>query len=107
MRLVRDNEGPLFDYVFLDGAHSWAADALAFVLIDRLLEVGGFIDLDDYAWSFARSMTQNPMVRPAIRELYTDEQIETPQVALVVDLLIRRDGRYEEVVADKIFRKAR
>ena len=36
---------------------------------------------------------------------YSDEQIDTRQVALVVDLLVRRNPGYQEIVADKIFRK--
>jgi hypothetical protein len=47
----------------------------------------------------------NPDVFPATAKLYTDEQIEERQVALVVDLLVRPDPRYEEVVENKIFRK--
>ena len=46
-----------------------------------------------------------PAAFPEIEALYTEEQIATPQVALVVALLARRDERYEEVVADKVFRK--
>jgi hypothetical protein len=48
----------------------------------------------------------NPDTFPPTRLLYTDEQIEETQVALVVDLLVRRDPRYEEVVPAKIFRKS-
>ena len=32
---------PVFDFVFLDGAHTWDADGLAFLLVDRLLKPGG------------------------------------------------------------------
>ena len=39
---------PIFDYVFIDGAHTWMLDALAFLLVDRLLRVGGYVDFDDY-----------------------------------------------------------
>ena len=35
----------------------------------------------------------------------TEQQIDRQQVALVVDLLVRRDPRYHEMVANKIFRK--
>jgi len=35
--------------------------------------------------------------------MYTAEQIATPQVALIVDLLIRRNGRYREALHNKIF----
>jgi predicted O-methyltransferase YrrM len=105
MRLLRDTAGPPFDYVFIDGAHTWSLDALAFLLVDRLLRPGGYVDFDDYRWTLARSPSMNPTAFPATRRLYTDEQIEAPQVALVVDLLVRPDERYDEVVADKVFRK--
>jgi hypothetical protein len=38
------------DYVFLDGAHTFAIDALTFFLTDRLLKIGGHFDFDDYSW---------------------------------------------------------
>ena len=31
---------------------------------------------------------------PGVSKMYTVEQIATPQVAVIVDLLIRRNGRY-------------
>jgi predicted O-methyltransferase YrrM len=105
MQVLAEHEGPAFDYVFLDGAHTWAHDALAFALADRLLEPGGYLDFDDYAWTLRDSPSMNPAAFPDVRQLYSDAQIEARQVALVVDLLVRRDPRYEEVVPDKVFRK--
>jgi predicted O-methyltransferase YrrM len=107
MEVLAENEGPVFDYVFLDGAHTWALDALAFCLVDRLLRPGGYVDFDDYAWSLRGSPSMNPDVFPDVERLYTPEQIEQTQVALVVDLLVRRDPRYTEVVPTKVFRKER
>ncbi len=107
MQVLKDNPRPIYDYVFLDGAHTWAHDALAFCLIDKLLKPGGFIHFDDYAWTIAASPTVNPTVKPHMAGLYTAEQMSTPQVALVVELLVRRDPRYEEVVRDAIFVKRR
>jgi predicted O-methyltransferase YrrM len=105
MQLLDEHRGPVFDYVFVDGAHTWAHDALAFLLVDRLLRPGGYIDFDDYTWTLRNSPSMNPTVFPEVRRLYTDDQIDTAQVALVVDLLVRLDGAYEEVVPNKIFRK--
>jgi predicted O-methyltransferase YrrM len=105
MRVLAQDPQPSFDYVFLDGAHTWAHDALAFLLADRLLAPGGYVDFDDYRWTLRASPSMNPSAFPDIERLYTDEQIDGRQVALVVDLLVREDPRYEEVVADKIFRK--
>jgi predicted O-methyltransferase YrrM len=106
MELLAEHREPVFDYVFLDGAHTWALDALAFLLVDRLLAPGGYVDFDDYPWTIARSPSMGPDVFPDVRRLYTDEQITRPQVALVVDLLVRRDPAYTEVVPDKVFQKA-
>jgi predicted O-methyltransferase YrrM len=105
MKLLREGRAGTFDYVFLDGAHTWAHDALAFLLVDRLLRPGGHVDFDDYGWTLARSPSMSPNAFPPTRQLYSDEQIEAAQVALVVELLVRGDSRYVEVVPDKLFRK--
>jgi predicted O-methyltransferase YrrM len=105
MRLLRERRGPVFDYVFLDGAHTWATDALAFVLIDRLLQPGGHVEFDDYYWTIERSPSMNPRSFPASDRMYTPEQMAEAQVALVVDLLVRPDERYEEIVENRLFRK--
>lgn len=105
MEVLAKHEQPVFDYVFIDGAHTWGLDALAFLLVDRLLRDGGYVDFDDYGWSLRHSPSMNPEAFPDVARLYTEEQIDRPQVALVVDLLVRRDPRYTEVVPNKIFRK--
>jgi SAM-dependent methyltransferase len=106
MKLIRANCQPVFDYAYIDGAHTWHHDACAFFLIDRLLKPGGFVEIDDYGWSHDTSPTVNPRIFPEIKEAYTDEQISTCQVALVVDLLLKRDWRYKPVVTNRIYRKA-
>jgi predicted O-methyltransferase YrrM len=106
MKLIAEHPEPVFDYVFIDGSHLWGIDALTFFLADRLLRPGGHIDFDDYDWSLELSATMNPRVLAQTAELHTDEQIEAAHVALIVDLLARRDPRYEEVVPRKVFRKA-
>lgn len=105
MKVLEEHREPLFDYVFLDGAHTWQLDALAFCLVDRLLKTGGYVDFDDYDWSMERSPTMRPEVNPVTSELYTQEQIAACHVDLIINLLVRRSGRYAEVVRDKIFRK--
>jgi hypothetical protein len=107
MKLLRSGGGPRYDFVYVDGAHTWNVDALTFFLVDRLLDVGGYIDFDDYTWSLASSPSLNPTVFPFTAKLYTPEQIEERQVALVVDLLVKRSSRYVEVVPDKIYQKLR
>jgi predicted O-methyltransferase YrrM len=105
MRVLQEHGGRVFDYVFLDGAHTWAHDALAFALADRLLVPGGYLDFDDYAWTLRASPSMNPQAFPEVEQLYSEDQIDARQVALVVDLLVRPDPRYAEVVPNKVFRK--
>lgn len=105
MQLIAAQRGrPLFDYCFLDGAHTVAVDALNFFLADRLLHVGGWMDFDDYTWRL-RGSSLDPDKVPAIAAQYTDEQIDAQQVKMIVDHLVRPDRRYEEVLRNKVFRK--
>lgn len=106
-KMLEQHPEPIYDYVFIDGAHTWAIDGFATLLVDRLLKPGGYLDFDDHEWTLAGSPTLRPGVFPLTGRMYTDEQVHTPQVKLICDLLIRRDDRYEEVVPDKIFRKIR
>jgi len=105
MKLLETHQRPMFDYVFIDGAHTWGVDALAFFLVDKLLHVGGHVDFDDYTWSLGISPALNPKAFPATATMYTPEQIEVPQVKKVVDLLVKRDARYVEIVPNKIYKK--
>lgn len=104
-KLLDRNPGSIYDYVFLDGAHNWAVDALTAFLADRMLKIGGYLDFDDYDWTLLTSPSLNPRAFPLTRKLYTAEQIASKQVKMIVDLVIRRDPRYQEVVANKIFQK--
>ena len=105
MRVLQQHSQPIYDYVYLDGAHIWNVDALAFLLIDRLLKVSGYIDFDDYHWSHERSPTMNPWVFPATRLMFTTSQIRESHVRLIVDLLVKRDPRYVAIKKNKIYQK--
>jgi len=106
LRLLRERRGQLFDYAYIDGAHTVAVDALTFFLCDRLLRPGGYIDFDDYDWRL-RGSSLDPARLPLIRDLYTEEQIDSYQVRLIVDVLVKGSNRYAEVVSNKVFRKLR
>lgn len=42
---------PIFDFVFIDGGHTWDSDGFAFLLIDRLLRQDGWVLFDDVLWT--------------------------------------------------------
>ena len=102
--LERDGE-LICDYVFLDGAHTWVVDALTTLLINKPIKVGGYVDFDDYDWTLGESPSLNLQTFPLTRKLHTEEQIKTKQVKMIIDLIIRHNPRYREVVPNKIFQK--
>lgn len=95
----------LFDYVYIDGSHDLTVDGFAFFLVDRLLKIGGLVEFDDYRWTFETSPTLSPGKHPATADWYTQQQIKTPQVKMIVDRLVKPDMRYQEVLANRIFKK--
>ena len=101
LKQIENTGGPIYDYVYLDGAHTLLHDGLAFFLADRLLKVGGCIDFDDYFWSVSKSkwMADNRY------EFMTEEQVEAQQVKLIIDTLVLQNPRYDEVTPNKVFRK--
>lgn len=94
-------EAALYDYVYIDGAHTFAADALAFVLVDRLLKPGGYIEFDDWNWTFAASR----WMQDTRGAFMTDEQVRTPQVKMVLDLFLRGNPNYAEQQPNRLYRK--
>jgi Methyltransferase domain len=105
LRLILEQQPDLkFDYVYLDGAHTWAVDALTFFLCDMVLNVGGFIEFDDYDWRL-RGSSLDPTKVPVIGDQYTDSQIDDLQVKAIVDLIVRRKPNYREIRKDRLFQK--
>lgn len=105
MKLIESNQSrPIFDYVFLDGAHTVAIDALSYFLCDLLLRPGGYLDFDDYGWRL-RNSSLDPELTPQIADQYTEEQIDSYQVKLIVETLVRPNPNYTEVVENKVFQK--
>jgi len=89
MRFLEEDPAPRFDLCYVDGAHSWFVDALAFFLVDRLLRPGGWIIFDDLEWTYAASPSQAEVVR----NMPLDEQT-TPQVKKIYELLVKAHPNY-------------
>lgn len=94
MKILEERTGgdvtsPLFDFCFLDGAHTWETDGLAFLLVDRLLRPDRWIVLDDVNWTLGSSPTLRDT--PRVKALPDDERT-TPHVRRVIDLLVRPLG---------------
>jgi predicted O-methyltransferase YrrM len=78
---------PIFDFCFLDGAHLWETDALAFTLVAKLLKPGGWIFFNDLNFVFRGRV---PNWYQEFRHL-GDRELDTPQVAMVYDLMVKQN----------------
>lgn len=106
LNIIKENNQPIYDYAFLDGAHTFAIDALSYFLLDILLKPGGYLDFDDYDWTLKNS-SLDPSIVKETSLCYTDLQIETMQVKDIVDNLIKRNPNYKEIVKNKIYQKVK
>ncbi len=79
-----DSYDPCFDFCFLDGAHFWEPDALATLLVTKLLRPGGWLLMDDLHWK----PRHHPGWANAFSHL-SDEEINTSQIGMVYDLLVK------------------
>lgn len=91
MKFLEQNPVPCFDLCYLDGAHSWFVDALAFFLVDRMLKSGGWIIFDDLDWTYNTSPTNKDTER--VKKMPLEERT-TPQVRKIYELLVMSHPEY-------------
>jgi predicted O-methyltransferase YrrM len=106
-RQLKKQKEPEFDFCYLDGAHTWDTDGLAFFLVAMCLQPGGWILFDDLSWSIASS----PRLKdPAyLRDVVKDpdfvtrtprEEQDAKQVRLIWDLLVTRHPNFDEFIEE-------
>jgi predicted O-methyltransferase YrrM len=79
---------PAYDFVYIDGAHNWTIDGFSFFLVEKLLRPGGWVLLDDMAWSYGASTSSfGPGQGPDALGLSASER-GVPHIKLVFDLLV-------------------
>ncbi len=88
---------PCFDFVFIDGAHTWDADGLAFLLADRLLEPGGHVLFDDVTW------TPSECAEEEWVQALPEEEREIAHVEKVLQLLVVPDQSYIDFESDGVW----
>lgn len=91
MRFIEDNDGPIFDFCYVDGAHDWYNDGFAFFLVDKLLKPGGWIIFDDMFWTFDTSPALSNT--PRVKNMPVEEK-STPHISKIFDLLVRPHPNY-------------
>jgi hypothetical protein len=102
-KLIETHPNLKFDYVFLDGAHTFSIDALTFFMCKSMLNPGSYLDFDDYDWRLLGS-SLDPTKVPEIEVQYTDEQMNDYQVARIVDQFVKTDIDFNEILSNKIYR---
>lgn len=86
MKLIESNE-KTFDFCYLDGGHDWYNTGLAFFLVDKLLQPGGWIIFDDLDWTMEHIEAKWAVRKPL-------EERTTPQVRKVWELLVKTHPNY-------------
>lgn len=67
---------PVYDFCFLDGAHTWEVDACAIFLAEKLLKPGKWLLLDDLTWTMIQSAEQQKnMTAPVPVRLQQTKQV--------------------------------
>ncbi|AMS44701.1 MULTISPECIES: class I SAM-dependent methyltransferase [Aminobacter] len=92
---------PIFDYAYLDGSHLLLHDLPAFVILDKLVKPGGFIEFDDYGWKFENST----WMKATRHEYITDEHAAVPNIKMLVDLFVKGNPNYRMVTTNRLFQR--
>lgn len=80
-----------FDFIFIDGAHSWEIDGFALFLSEKLLRPGGWILFDDLYWSY----DEQHGVHDAVGSIPARDRT-TPQIDRVFHLLATQHPSLDE-----------
>jgi predicted O-methyltransferase YrrM len=81
---------PRYDFCYLDGAHDWTIDGLAALLVEKLLNPGGWLLLDDLDWTYATGM-------PEPDERMSHAERTQPHVRAIFDLLIKQHPSFTDL----------
>lgn len=92
-----------WDFIYVDGAHTFHNDALAFVFVDCMLRPnGGLVAFDDYDWTLASSPTTN---KDLIKNTLPSLLIDQPQIHVVVENVVKDIFQYETLVEKVLYKK--
>ena len=91
-------EMQIWDLIYLDGAHTYLVDGAATAYLKEMLKVGGIIVFDDVNWTMAASPTCSTALN---RKRYTQDQMSSPHVSLIIDTLVKPDPRFVLVSENK------
>jgi len=92
---------PQFDFVFIDGGHTWDSDGFAFLLADRLLRPGGWVLFDDVTWTPSECAGEDWV------DAMPSEEQEVAHVEKIFNLLVVPNADYDSFEYDGTWAWAR
>jgi predicted O-methyltransferase YrrM len=92
---------PQFDFVFIDGGHTWDSDGFSFLLADKLLRPGGWVLFDDVTWTPSECAGE-----AWVEEMPIEEQ-NVAHVEKIFNLLVIPNPSYENLEFDGTWAWAR
>ena len=95
-KLIKDNKQ--YDLCYIDTAHIFETTALSFYLVDEMLGAGSIVIFDDVNWTprLNDSGVFTDPSNPQYMALLSDEELDTPAVNTVADLVQSKDN-YTEI----------
>ena len=105
MKIIEKNSNgnssePIYDFCFIDGAHSWETDGFAFLLCSKLLKPGGWILFDDIGFRFNDTIENREEATTEFLSSLTEEEKRTPQIEKVFLLLVMQHFDFEDAYID-------
>lgn len=99
-QLIKQSPRPQFDLCYFDGGHTWDVTGFGFVLVNMLLKPGGWIVFDDLDWTIEGSLRAAPH-RAAAYEGYGEDEMRSPGVRMVYELLVPEFGYQNMDIVDE------
>ena len=94
-QMLEQDNPPTFDFCYIDAAHTWDDTGLAFFLVDKMLEPGGWMLFDDLDFQYEALMPKKGKVPEYLARMGREER-EAKQVRSVWEVLVKQHPGYHE-----------
>jgi predicted O-methyltransferase YrrM len=79
-----------YDFCYLDGAHDFTIDGMAVYLVERVLNHGGWLLMDDLNWSYRAGQSAYDV------DVLSEDEAATPHMRQIFDVLLRQHPNFSE-----------
>lgn len=87
-----------YDFIFLDGSHSWNIDTAAFFLCEKILAPGGWILFDDLKYNYEQyfQRTGNKHRFGVARDDLADDELTQSHVGMIYEMLVKPHESFDQ-----------